>query len=172
MMNKLEIETKLSALKAEYDAVRGTPTEVYTRIVGYYRSVKNWNAGKREEYGFRKHFAVPATSAAQASESASPAAKSSRAVTVNAAAIQADPRAYMFFTRKTCPNCPPVKDFMGDLQMDGTHHDVDTEEGLSAARKFGVMASPTVIFFDNNSNELFRAHSVTDLKSCLPNVRA
>lgn len=170
-MNKLEIETKLSALKAEYDAVRGTPTEVYTRIVGYYRSVKNWNAGKREEYGFRKHFAVPATCEAKAAESAGTAEKSPRAVSANAG-VEADPRAYMFFTRKTCPNCPPVKDFMGDLKMDGIHHDVDTEEGLSAARKFGVMASPTVIFFDNNSNELFRAHSVTDLKSCLPNVRA
>lgn len=29
-------------------------TEVYSRIVGYYRPVQNWNAGKKEEYKFRK----------------------------------------------------------------------------------------------------------------------
>lgn len=32
------------------------PTEVYSRIVGYYRPVKNWNAGKKSEYLERKVF--------------------------------------------------------------------------------------------------------------------
>jgi len=31
----------------------GTETEVYTKIVGYYRNLKNWNKGKREEYKYR-----------------------------------------------------------------------------------------------------------------------
>jgi ribonucleoside-triphosphate reductase len=26
------------------------PTEVYSRIVGYYRPVQNWNEGKKQEY--------------------------------------------------------------------------------------------------------------------------
>jgi ribonucleoside-triphosphate reductase (formate) len=34
----------------------GKPTEVYSRIVGYYRPVKNWNAGKKSEYLERKVF--------------------------------------------------------------------------------------------------------------------
>ena len=34
----------------------GEATEVYSRIVGYYRSVKNWNAGKKAEYHERKVF--------------------------------------------------------------------------------------------------------------------
>lgn len=29
-------------------------TEVYSRITGYYRPVKNWNDGKAEEYKNRK----------------------------------------------------------------------------------------------------------------------
>ncbi|MBN2880956.1 ribonucleoside triphosphate reductase [Candidatus Woesearchaeota archaeon] len=33
-----------------------TDTEVYSRIVGYYRPVGNWNKGKREEYNHRVHF--------------------------------------------------------------------------------------------------------------------
>jgi ribonucleoside-triphosphate reductase len=34
----------------------GAETEVYSRIVGYFRPVKNWNKGKKEEYKFRKEF--------------------------------------------------------------------------------------------------------------------
>lgn len=36
----------------------GEETEVYTRIVGYYRPVKNWNHGKKSEYGERKTFNI------------------------------------------------------------------------------------------------------------------
>jgi anaerobic ribonucleoside-triphosphate reductase len=34
----------------------GEKTEVFSRIVGYYRPVQNWNAGKAEEFRFRKTF--------------------------------------------------------------------------------------------------------------------
>lgn len=34
----------------------GQPTEVYSRIVGYFRSVKLWNKGKRQEFKDRKTF--------------------------------------------------------------------------------------------------------------------
>jgi anaerobic ribonucleoside-triphosphate reductase len=33
-------------------------TEVYSRIVGYYRPVKNWNEGKRSEFSERTAFTV------------------------------------------------------------------------------------------------------------------
>jgi len=33
-------------------------TEVYSRIVGYYRPIKNWNDGKRSEYNDRKEFVI------------------------------------------------------------------------------------------------------------------
>ncbi len=35
----------------------GTPAEVYTRVVGYYRPVQMWNKGKQAEYAERKVFA-------------------------------------------------------------------------------------------------------------------
>lgn len=31
-------------------------TEVYSRIVGYFRPIKNWNDGKREEFVHRVTF--------------------------------------------------------------------------------------------------------------------
>jgi len=33
-------------------------TEVYSRVVGYIRPVKQWNKGKQAEYGDRKEFVV------------------------------------------------------------------------------------------------------------------
>ena len=35
-------------------------TEVYSRVVGYLRPIKQWNEGKRAEFGMRKRFKLPA----------------------------------------------------------------------------------------------------------------
>ena len=34
----------------------GEPCEVYSRVVGYLRPVKQWNRGKQEEFKFRRTF--------------------------------------------------------------------------------------------------------------------
>ncbi len=57
MEHVMEIDRKIAELKQSLNSVKGTETEVYTRIVGYYRAVKNWNLGKKEEYKVRKTFA-------------------------------------------------------------------------------------------------------------------
>lgn len=36
----------------------GQPTECYSRCCGYFRPVKNWNHGKKEEFKDRKTFNV------------------------------------------------------------------------------------------------------------------
>lgn len=36
--------------------VCGQITEVYSRVVGFYRPVKNWNRGKQEEFKDRQVF--------------------------------------------------------------------------------------------------------------------
>ncbi|MFP4442382.1 MAG: anaerobic ribonucleoside-triphosphate reductase, partial [Spirochaetia bacterium] len=56
MRARQEIIDEIAALKGQMEQVKGTETEVYTRIVGYYRSLKNWNRGKKEEYFDRKLF--------------------------------------------------------------------------------------------------------------------
>jgi ribonucleoside-triphosphate reductase len=33
-------------------------TEVYSRVVGYFRPVQHWNAGKQEEYRHRKTYVI------------------------------------------------------------------------------------------------------------------
>jgi hypothetical protein len=34
----------------------GKPCEIYSRVVGYFRPIQNWNKGKREEFGQRVEF--------------------------------------------------------------------------------------------------------------------
>jgi ribonucleoside-triphosphate reductase len=46
----------------------GAEAEVYSRIVGYYRSVRNWNRGKKEEFGQRVVFGEPQLSEATDAE--------------------------------------------------------------------------------------------------------
>jgi thiol-disulfide isomerase/thioredoxin len=59
-MKTLEaIEKDLRESREALASTEGRDAEVYSRIVGYYRSVRNWNKGKREEFGDRKMFAPP-----------------------------------------------------------------------------------------------------------------
>ncbi len=53
-----KIEKKIKDLETLLKNVRGSECEVYSRVVGYYRPVKNWNLGKREEFSERKVFEV------------------------------------------------------------------------------------------------------------------
>ena len=49
-------EAKLAELKEELKDVHGTECEVFSRVVGYYRPVQNWNKGKQEEFAMRKTY--------------------------------------------------------------------------------------------------------------------
>jgi len=43
-------------LKTTSRIVKKIPCEVYSRVVGYYRPVANWNLGKQQEFKERKTF--------------------------------------------------------------------------------------------------------------------
>lgn len=49
-MEEKEIMEKIEALTKRLNKVEGTPCEVYSRVVGFFRPVKQWNEGKTEEY--------------------------------------------------------------------------------------------------------------------------
>jgi ribonucleoside-triphosphate reductase len=158
-----DVEADIARTKEALANVKGTETEVYARIVGYYRSVRNWNKGKRDEYNHRKLFVYDNTENRIPTEAKTVAqAECAKTVVSDAAAVS-----YELFTRKTCPNCPPVKDYMAGVEMNGVNIDVDSEEGLARAAELGVFAAPTVIFYDENGAETARAHSVKELKTIL-----
>ncbi|MFP4113319.1 MAG: ribonucleoside triphosphate reductase [Spirochaetota bacterium] len=140
----------------------GAETEIYTRIVGYYRSLKNWNRGKREEYRHRVTFHgsdAQATADTAAGDAAPPAPPQAPA---------ASPASYAYFFRAGCPNCPPVREFVEQLGMPGEVVNVDTPAGMQAAITHQVLSTPTVLFFDESGSELARAGSVNQAQRLVP----
>ncbi len=55
-MTRDEILGKIEELEKKKEKIRGEECEVYSRVVGYLRPVKQWNDGKQEEFKERKKF--------------------------------------------------------------------------------------------------------------------
>lgn len=185
-----ELEKKLSDLRKLLDSVEGTPTEVYSRIVGYYRSVRNWNAGKRHEYTKRKMYSVSAMETAEAAASGSTVVKSAApgsAVESFSAPLSAvesfsaprnavpelnfsRPNRYLLFVKPGCPNCPSVKNYLSNVNLTAEIIDVSTEQGFSLAERHQVLSTPTVIFYADDNREAGRAFSRKDAESYIVNL--
>jgi len=50
--------------------MKRVPCEVYSRVVGYFRPVQNWNDGKRQEFNDRVEFSEKASMSSKAIEQA------------------------------------------------------------------------------------------------------
>jgi ribonucleoside-triphosphate reductase len=160
------IDNEINELKERMFNVKGTDTEVYTRIVGYYRSVKNWNKGKRDEYNHRKLFSQPnRVSIREAADSTvSTATFTDTPETArDLSSSNGEPAAYYYFYRTTCPNCPPVKNWLENFHVGGTYINVDEKEGYEKAAEYQIFSSPTVVFLDAEGVEMYRATNVDAL---------
>mgnify|MGYP002623909563 FL=1 len=171
-----QIEADIERTKAELESVHGTETEVYARIVGYYRAVKNWNKGKRDEYEMRKLFSIEESRKESfAEESSAPLEKVQTAPQQAEVSHEANlfdeedqiPASYELYFREVCPNCPPVKQYLSGVDMKGSYVDVDTESGLEKAASQGVFSTPTAIFRNAYGKEIGRAHCVEELNAIL-----
>ena len=165
-----EIDAEIAQVKRELEDVHGTEAEVYARIVGYYRSVRNWNKGKREEYKERKVFTPSAKEAAAhmaATEAIEGSCACANPVATGAFSVAKESSlAHIeLFTRKTCPNCPPVKEYVEGHFERVRLIDVDSAEGFNRAQECGVLSTPTVIFYADDDVEIARAHSLSDVKA-------
>ena len=49
---------KIMELKKDLENVKGTPCDVYSRVVGFHTPVRQWNEGKKEEFCNRETFSV------------------------------------------------------------------------------------------------------------------
>lgn len=156
-----EIEQEIAKTKEELQNVHGTETEVYARIVGYYRTVKNWNKGKRDEFNLRKNFILDDN---KKLEKSNQIIQEEEFVPQEEIFSTEKSISFEIYTKKTCPNCPPVKNYVSNLNMKGLFIDVDTDEGLSTAAKKGVFATPTVIFYNEDGIETSRCHTVEELE--------
>ncbi len=69
---------------------------------------------------------------------------------------------YILFTTPMCPNCPPMKEFVKDLDVEMV--DASTPEGLEKAQKMNVSSVPTLIAMDGDE-EKGRGHTVEEVKN-------
>ena len=158
MRNLEEIDRDLTAAREALSQVKGTPAEVYSRIVGYYRSVRNWNRGKREEYGERLLYRVNGPRAAASSP---PFAGKDFA---------AEEMQLLLFTRASCPGCPPARAAAGKLGIPVELVNADTTEGMAEAVRRNVMSTPMAILLSQEGTELARAGNAETISRLLDRI--
>jgi ribonucleoside-triphosphate reductase len=160
-----EIDRDLTEARESLAHVEGGPAEVYSRIVGYYRSVRNWNKGKREEYGERKLYEVSDDGIAEKTARETTAQASTpfirlvpqeEAVCTPQRAASGESRV-LLFVRPQCPACPSAKDAANRLGIPVDMVNADTDAGLAEAGKRNVFSTPTAILLSNDGKEIGRA---------------
>lgn len=120
----------------------GAETEVYSRITGYYRPVKNWNDGKAQEFKDRKEYDVSDSgsrmklgAAVKKEETVLPGKSEEGIKTI-------------LFTTKTCPNCRIATKSLEKAHI--SYELVDAEENEELVRKYGVMQAPTLVVVEED----------------------
>ena len=114
----------------------GEPAEVYSRITGYYRPVKNWNDGKSQEFKDRTNYVIE-----ENQEVCSDNKKKKNDREIKKANTKA-----MLFVTKTCPNCRIAKRVLDEAKI--SYDVIDAEENVELTNEFQVTQAPTLITKD------------------------
>ena len=155
MRNLEAIEKDLAAARETLSSVEGTPAEVYSRIVGYYRSVRNWNKGKREEYGERRLYSIRNNELCAAAPP--PHRSAEKPLSGKTEAIPAMETRLLLFVRASCPGCSPAKAAATRLGIPVDLVNADTADGMAEAVRRNVLSTPTAILISGGGEELRRA---------------
>ncbi len=139
--------------------VCGQEAEIYSRITGYYRPVKNWNEGKLQEYKNRTTYKRTRSVLKKNPEAADRIKEA-----VAEAKTQLGEGAYLF-TTKTCPNCNIAKGFLKttDYQV------IDAEENTDLAIDLGIMQAPTLVVVKNG--ELTKFVNASNIKKYTETIK-
>ncbi len=112
----------------------GEETEVYSRITGYYRPVKNWNDGKAQEYKNRKSYVVDCDHLDCDKKECQKEDEKCQTTLKNG---------IMLFGTKTCPNCKMAKKLLDEAKI--KYEFVDAEENVELTKQCGVKQAPTLV---------------------------
>jgi len=113
----------------------GEEAEVYSRITGYYRPVKNWNEGKTQEFKDRKVYDI-------AESELQPAVCSSETK-----------EELLLFTTPTCANCAMTKKALSEAGI--TYRIIDASEHQDLVEKYDVRQAPTLVAITDDSVERY-----------------
>ena len=119
----------------------GNETEIYSRITGYYRPVKNWNDGKTAEFNNRKTY-EPAELKGKETEICRDNVKEEKEeCQLETDFVNGD---IILLTTRTCPNCKKAKELLDKEGISYRTLLVEDSEGKELALKYGAMAAPTL----------------------------
>lgn len=134
----------------------GTATEVYSRITGYYRPIKNWNDGKSQEFLDRKVYNIEKSTLTH--EGPNKAEDGASECTCDGACD-----AVYLFATTTCPNC---KIAAATLDKAGVIYEkIYANEEPEKAKQFGIKQAPTLVVIKNG--EVTKYTGVSDIKKYL-----
>ena len=118
-------------------------TEVYSRITGYYRPVKNWNDGKAQEFEDRKeyqlgHSHLTHDGVLHNHEHVHVGTENP----IHEEAPETGDRIILFATR-TCPNCRMARTFLDNAGI--AYDEVFADEDEAMSDKYGIRQAPTLV---------------------------
>ena len=134
----------------------GKETEVYSRITGYYRPVKNWNDGKAEEYKNRKVYDLNHSHLNHE-------CKCDDCKCDNCECEKELEDGMYLFSRKNCPNCKVVKTLLNKDKVKYT--EIDAEENAEMSKKLDIKQAPTLVVIKNG--EVSKYSNVSNIKKYL-----
>ena len=111
----------------------GGEVEVYSRITGYYRPVKNWNDGKSKEFTMRKEYNLKNSNCKKTDSQ-------EECCNDKCEKMKDD---LILFGSKTCPNCASAKKLLENVKAG--YRFVDAEEEVELTKKLGVRQAPTLV---------------------------
>lgn len=132
----------------------GKPTEVYSRVTGYYRAVQNFNDGKAHEFKDRKEYSVldrkSFNTAVEVKEE--PELRETPTITKP-----------LLVTTSTCPNCKIVKKLLDDYGFD--YDIIVADNDMETARAFDINQAPTLVV--NSDSGIVKIANVSNIKKFL-----
>ena len=139
----------------------GAPTEIYSRITGYYRPVQNWNDGKLQEYANRTEYDIEHSELKKPVSAVVTLSDYANDVKVS---VGTPEEVRYLFTTKTCPNCKLAKEYLKGV----SYIPIDAEENMELATKYGIMQAPTLVVV--NGEEYTKYVKAGNIKRYAENV--
>lgn len=122
----------------------GAETEVYSRITGYYRPVKNFNDGKAQEFKDRKEYVIERSILKRKGAVHVPES-------VGAVKSGAAEQAVLLFATRTCPNCKMAERFLTEAGI--AYKKVIADEEAELVERYDIHQAPTLIVTDGTDFE-------------------
>ncbi len=138
----------------------GKEAEVYSRITGYYRPVKNWNDGKSQEFKDRKTYDIENSVLTHEGPIEAPA-EAPCACCAEPEAEKAVSDGIYLFTTATCPNCKIATALLDKAGVG--YIKLLAEENAELVADFGIRQAPTLIVVNGDAYDKFTG--VSEIKT-------